>query len=346
MVTELGDREFAELLATVWEHRGWQTEIEARGEEFVVAGDKPDGTRGLILLFPGQSVTVDAEQVQALETLRDQKGLDVPVAATQGTFSEEARELADAAGLHLVDPQVVAETAAAEGFEDLLAEYTDSSSGRLSGLLPAVSRPSLPSVGLSVPDSVGLSVPDSVGLGGRRRVLGIGVLVLVLVGVLATVGFGSGTLAAPALPDLGLGGSGFSVTAVSLSGAETAVDVQWNARPQDQVVGPNGTTFEPRNGTTFVVVQLNATNPTTETQVVRETDLAFAAGETRYGPQYLQGAVGQLPLVLAPGESGRAYVVFAVPEGTDSGTLLGLPGPEATPMSFERDRSVAFQAGR
>lgn len=338
MVTELGDREFAELLATVWEHRGWQTEIEARGEEFVVAGDKPDGTRGLILLFPGQSVTVDAEQVQALETLRDQKGLDVPVAATQGTFSEEAREVADAAGLHLVDPQVVAETAAAEGFEDLLAEYTDSGSGRLTDLLPAVSRPSLP--------SVGLSVPDSIGLGGQRRVIGIGVLVLVLVGVLATVGFGTGTLAAPALPDLGLGGSGFSVTAVSLSGAETAVDVQWNARPQDQVVGPNGTTFEPRNDTTFVVVQLNATNPTAQTQVVRETDLAFAAGEKRYGPQYLQGAVGQLPLVLAPGESGRAYVVFAVPAGTDSGTLLGLPGPEATPMSFERDRSIAFQAGR
>ncbi|MGM0371659.1 MAG: restriction endonuclease [Halobacteriota archaeon] len=332
MVQELSGHEFAQFLATIWERRDWQTEITERGEQFLVAGDQPDGTRGLILVFPGQE-QVDAEAVRALETLREQKSLDVPVAATQGTFTDAAHRVARDNGLHLVDPSVVEETASAEGFEDLLAEYTSQSlSSRLLGLFPAVGRPSLPTVDLPTPSV------------GGKRLLGVGALFLV---VLLAGGLLTGALGGVPGPDLGLGGGGFSVTAVSFTQAENAsVGVEWDARTQEAVVGPNGTRFEPDNDTAFLVVQFNATNPTETTQVLRERDFAVATGDKRSGPQYLQGAVGQPPVVLDSGETARGYVVFAVPAGTESATLLSRPGPDATPITFERDRSIEFQVSR
>ncbi|AOW80691.1 hypothetical protein HTSR_1517 [Halodesulfurarchaeum formicicum] len=333
MVEELSGHEFAQFLATIWERRDWQTEVTERGEQFLVAGDQPDGTRGLILVFPGQE-PVDAEAVRALVTLQEQKSLDVPVAATQGTFTDAAHQVARDNGLHLVDPSVVEETASAEGFEDLLAEYTSRGlSSRLLGLLPAVGRPSLPTVDLPTPS-----------LGGGRRLLGLGALFLI---VLLAGGLLTGALGGVPGLDLGLGGGGFSMTAVSFTQAENAsVGVQWDARTQQAVVGPNGTRFEPGNDTTFLIVQFNATNPTEATQVLRERDFAVATGEKRYGPQYLQGAVGQPPVVLDAGETARGYVVFAVPAGTESATLLSRPGAEATPITFERDRSIEFQVSR
>jgi hypothetical protein len=190
--------------------------------------------------------------------------------------------------------------------------------------------------------------------GANGMLLGVvGVVILVLAG--AFLGLGDllgGLLAGLPIPDFGLfdaiggllgglpglGGESFSVTAVSLVDAEgDPVTVSWDARRGEEIVGPNGTTYEAPENHTFVLVAINASNPTAEAAVLEERDLGFAAGDSRYGPQPLSGADGQVPLIVPPATSAEGYVVFAVPESATAGTLLGLPGPEATPLRFERE---------
>ncbi|MFP4529744.1 MAG: restriction endonuclease [Halodesulfurarchaeum sp.] len=369
MVADLDDREFAEMLGDIWERYDWTVEVTERDGVFVVAGEKPDGRRGLILVAPGDAGPVGADRLETLDSLRTERGIDVPVAATRSSFDEEAQEMAEINGLHLVDPETLEESASAKGFEDLLAKYSERSLlGRVLGLLAriplgpiSIPRPGIPSVGgnvgVVVAGAVAVLVLVVLGAGIVEETLGdllaglpipgigaigglLGGLPIPDFGLLDAIG---GFLGALPLPDIGLGGGGYSVTAVSLTQDDaTPVTVGWDAKRQDQVVGPNGTAFEAPENHSFVVVQLNATNPTGDTVVLEPSAFALATGETRYGPQTLDGAEGGLPIVLPPLESTEGYLVFSVPEDSEAGTLLALPGREL-PIEFERDRSLEYQ---
>lgn len=358
MVAELSDREFADMLAAIWERHGWDTELTDKSGEFVVAGEMSDGRRGAILVAPGDDGPVGQDQLETIQTLKSESGIDVPVAATRSSFDDGATEMAEVNGIHLVDPETLEETASAEGFEDLLKQYSGGTFvQRLVQALPRPDFSSIPTPSVGIP-SIGLSSKNT----GMSVLLGVMVVIIALLtvftfgdslgGVLAGLpipDFGlldviGGLLGGLPIPDIGLGGGGYSVTAVSLVDGDTdPIGVAWNAKPKDDVVGPNGTSFDPPGNHTFVVVQLNATNPTAETIVLEPDAFGYASSGERYGPQPLDGAAGQLPVIVPPLSSTNGYLAFTVPEDTQSGTLMALPGPDSTPISFERDRSLEFQ---
>jgi len=344
MFDEMTERGFVEFLAALWESRGWETGITERDEGvFMITGDKADGTRGLMLVVPDPTETVSGQVLQKTVTLVQDKGIDTAVAATRGSFSDDADGVAQANGVHLLDPAALEETVGAEDAHHLVEEFTQGSAG---------GRDGGGGEGGSIADrlpSMGLPVPGGIGLGGTLRTL---LLAIVAVGVVVAavqfLGFGdllSGLVAGLPLPEVGLGGGGgYTITAVSLSqGNGTPVGVTWNARPQSTVVAPNGESFNAPEGKQFVVVQVNVTNPGNESLIFRADYLALATQDTRYGNQPLQGASGQLPVQVQPGNSTRAFVVYTVPADAESATLLGLPGPDNPPIDFQRDESMAFQ---
>lgn len=343
MFDEMGEQDFVDFLAAFWESRGWDTGVTERDEGvFMVTGDKPDGQRGLMLVVPDPAATITGQMTQKLVTLVQEKGIDMGVAATRGDFSDDAQRIADANGVHLLDVPTLEETVAAEDAQDLVAEFAGGGGGGGGGgsgsFLDAV-----PSLDVPVPG----------GLGGGTKFLALGVLaIVVVVGGIQFMGMGSvlgGAVAGLPIPDLGLvggGGGGYTMTAVSLSaGNATPVDVRWDVRTQSTVVAPNGESFTAPEGKKFVVVQFNVSNPAAETLVFRARHLSLATDGTRYGNQPLQGASGQLPLMVEGKSSKKGYLVYTVPAESTSATLLGLPGEEAPPMDFERDRSLEFQVG-
>ncbi len=352
MVENLDDREFAEMLAAIWERVDWDTEITEQGGEYMVAGDRTDGKRGLILVAPGDEGAVGEEPIQTIQSLAADKGIDVPVAATRSSFTDGATQLADANGIHLVDPVTLEETASVKGFEDLLKKYSGGGIfSRLRNMIPIPGIPGLPSI----------STP---GVGGRSPLL-IGAVVLVaailfvqfgptgmlggLLGSLPIPDLGivdaiGGLLGGLPLPTIGFGGGGFEMTAVSLAEGEgDPFTVKWNGRTQESVVGPNGTAFDPIENRTYVVVQMNVSNPGAEPVEFGPEAFAIDTEAGRFGPQPLEGAEKQLPVFLPPFGNQTGYVVFAVPDDTESATLLALPGPDVKPIEFQRDKSLEFE---
>lgn len=339
MFEEMTERSFVEFLAALWESRGWETAITERDEGvYMVTGDKADGTRGLMLVIPGADETVSGQLLQKAVTIVQDKGIDTAVAATRGTFSDDARGVAEANGVHLLDPEALEKTVAAEDAHDLVEAHSSGGGGGAGGSL----MDRFSAVGIPLPN--GIAMP-----GGLRTLILAVVAVIVVLGAVQFLGIGtplSAVLGALPLPELGFGagGGGYTITAVSLSsGNATPVPIAWNARQQSTVVAPNGETYTAPDGEQFVVVQLNITNPREETLVFRSSYLALATNNTRYGNQPLQAASGQLPVQIEAGGSVEAYVVYSVPEDADSGTLLGLPGSDIPPVTFERDRSLSFQ---
>jgi hypothetical protein len=294
-----------------------------------------------MLVVPDSEATVSGQMVQKLVTLSNEKGIDMGVAATRGTFSSDAQGIADANGVHLLDTETLSATVESEGLEDLVEEF---STGQPDGEDADSITDRLPEMSGSLP-----AVGDG-GSGLRTLVmalLAIGV-VIAAIQFLGMGGMLGGFIASLPVPDLGvgLGGGGYTMTAVSLSeGNATPVDVRWNARTQTTVVAPNGESFAAPEGKQFVVVELNVSNPRNESLVFRADHLALATGNTRYGNQPLQGASGQLPMVVEPGSAKSGYVVYTVPKASESATLLGLPGPKVPPMTFERDRALPTQVG-
>lgn len=339
MFDEMGERDFVDFLAAFWESRGWDTATAERDEGvYMITGDKSDGQRGLMLVVPDPEATVSGQMTQKLVTLTQEKGIDMAVAATRGTFSDDSRGIADASGVHLLDVPTLEETVAAEDAHDLVSEFASGGGGDGGSVLDR-----LPAVGVSLPAGVG---------GGVKYLVLAVVAVALVVGGIQFLGMGSmlgGAVAGIPLPDLGVvggEGGGYTMTAVSLSeGNGTTVSVAWDARAQSTVVAPNGESFAAPEGTQFVVVQMNVTNPSNETLVFRARHLALAAGDTRYGNQPLQGASGQLPLMIEGEQTKQGYLVFTVPEDATAATLLGLPGPDVPPMQFERDSTLEFQVG-
>lgn len=335
------DRDFVEFLAALWESRGWETAIRERSTGvYVITGDRESDKRGLMLVVPDPGTTVNAQLLGKVAGVIESKGVDVGVAATRGTFGTDAERVANANDIHLLDPPALEQTIAAEDAYDLLEEFRTGSDRSLIERLPSVpiAVPRLPTGGIGIFVAVIATMAIAY--------TGLGFLGLdgMLDSYLSVLPLPDLPIPSLPIPDLGLGGGGFPVTAVSLSQANTTpVDVQWDARRQQSLVAPNGVTFESEENETFVVVQLNVSNPDDETLVVRSEYLALSAGNTRYGAQFLKGGSEQLPMTVQPNSSKRGYVVFAIPEDADSATLIGLPGDDVPPMQFERDSDMAFQ---
>jgi len=303
MFEEMDESAFPEFLAAFWGEKGWDASVTPNDDgTYLVAGDKDNGTRGLIGVRPGGDTEVDASEVEDFAAFCERKGVDVRVMATRGRFTTGARSAADAADVHFLDPNELATAVRDEGVEHLLDDFESGGGG--GGLLGVF--PSLP---LPVPAGIPV-VPLLV----AAMVVAAAVFVgPTLLGSVPFVGGGGG--------DGGAGGP--NVTAMSLSVTnETAVDVQWNARTQTELGN-----YSAPDGQTFVVVQFEATATTNGTVALRRSNFALAVNDTFRSVQTFQNAsdsfrATQLPTPVPGNGSARGVVVFLAPADFDGATLV------------------------
>ena len=371
MIPELDPTSFVEFLAAMWDERGWETSIRERSDEtHFVVGNRPDGKRGIIYVFPTTTATVTERHLDKFVSFCKQKGIDVGVVATQGAFAEGAERVASQRSIHLLDRSTLADTVEEGGLEDVLGRFTEAESQGLAGRLPD-GLPDLAAVvaavyaflpvgggnvathtggGSSPADDPAPASADPDGLGimaglyrACTRPVPAGVIAITLL-----VAFVLGAVVAPAV---GLGGAiggamggsaGPEVSAVSTAGGSNAtVDVRWNARATDSIEA-NGTTYDAPDGQTFLLVRMNVTNGADEPTQFSESTLAADVAGTRYGHQPLDGATGFPSAGLfEPGESRAVWTVFAVPDDAESVTII-LDGDSK--VRFARDSGVAVEA--
>lgn len=378
MIPELDPMGFVEFLAAMWDERGWETSIRERSDEtYFVVGNRPDGKRGIIYVFPTTTSTVTERHLKKFVSFCKQKGIDVAVVATQGAFAEGAEQVAAQRSIHMLDRSTLADTVEEGGLEDVLNRFTDAESqgatdrlpdqlqGRVpdfAGILAAVYA-LVPIGGGNVATHTGSDgdssmadepAPSSAGPDGLGIVAGLyqtcmrpvpaGAIVITLL-----VAFVLGAVVAPAV---GLGGAigvgamggdaGPEVSAVSTAGGSNAtVDVQWNARATDSIT-VNGTPYDAPEGQTFLLVRMNVTNGAEEPSQFPESALAADVAGTRYGHQPLDGVTGFPSAGLfEPGESREVWTVFAVPDDAESVTII-LDGESK--VRFVRDSSVTPEA--
>lgn len=320
MFEEMPESSFPDFLADFWGEQGWDTSVTANDDgTYLVAGDKDDGTRGLIGVRPDAETEVDASEVEDFAAFCEQKGVEMRVMATRGRFDTGAREAADSSDVHLLDPNELATSVRDEGVEYLVGEHGGGDGG--GGLLDR-----LPTVPVSVPAGIPV-VP---------------ILVAALV-VVAAVFVGPTLLGSvPFVGDIGdSSGGGPSVTALSLSEAnETVVDVKWDARTQAEL----GNYSAPPEQT-FVVVQFEASARNNGTVALRPEHFALAVNDTFQSVQQFENTSRsfrstQLPTPVSGNESARGVAVFLAPAEFDGATLVETyDGPG---LRFERTRDLAF----
>ena len=374
MIPELGPTSFVEFLAAMWEERGWETSVRERSDEtYFVVGNRPDGKRGIIYVFPTTTSTVTERHLKKFVSFCKQKGIDVAVVATQGAFAEGAERVAAQRSIHMLDRSTLADTVEEGGLNDVLARFTDAGSegvaDRLQGRLPDlaavmaavyalvpigggnVATPTGSGSNSSPADDPAPASTDPDGLGivawlyrACTRPVPAGAIVITLL-----VAFVLGAVAAPAV---GLGGAigggamggdaGPEVSAVSTAGGSNAtVDVRWNARAAGSI-SVNGTTYDAPDGQTFLLVRMNVTNGADEPTQFSESALAADVAGTRYGHQPLDGVTGFPSAGLfEPGETREVWTVFAVPDDAESVTII-LDGDSK--VRFVRDSGVTPEA--
>ncbi|MFB6268457.1 MAG: restriction endonuclease [Halobacterium sp.] len=322
MFEEMDEADFPEFLAAFWAEKGWDTSVQPNEDgTYLVGGDKDDGTRGLIGVRPGADTEIGASEVEDFAAFCDRKGVDVRVMATRGRFTTGARSAADAGNVHLLDPNELASSVREENAEHLVEEYAGGGgSGSLLDRFPGLPIP--------VPSGVPSGVP-------------IVPVVVAVVVVLAAV-FAGGTLLSM-VPFVGGGGGGGgdagpAFTAFSLAADDNSTTTaEWDARVQSTLSTANDS-YQAPEGETFVVVQLNV-SAGAEAVTLRNEQFALAVNGTNYATQPLQNASTQLRAKLLPvrveaGQSQRALLVFAVPEGFDGATLVERAGGPG--IRFER----------
>jgi hypothetical protein len=336
MFDTMDDRGFVEFLAALWEQRGWETGVQEDDPgQFMITGDKASGERALMMVHPDSDATVAGQPVQSLVGICDAKNVDLGVVATRGEFTDDAERIAAANDIHLLDTEALETTVEAEGLEDVVEEFAHGSSGSvlgqisLSGIVPAVFRTPSPR-----------SIPTR---GLTSLLLIVGVVAIGLVGLqsMGMLGADSGPLAVGGF-ELGDDDSDeFTVTAASLTEqSDEGISIAWTATRQQTATVGNDSQYKPPDGEQFVVVEMQVTNEGTSTAALRTEDLGFAANDVLHQPHRLEGAAGQPPVVVEPGQSESVWVVFTVDADVTSGTLLGIPGEDGAPMRFERDPSV------
>ncbi|CQH47839.1 homolog to restriction system mrr [Halobacterium hubeiense] len=305
MFEEMPASEFPRFLAAFWEEKGWSTSVTENDDgTYLVGGDKDNGKRGLIGVRPSEDTEIGASEVEDFAAFCDKKGVDVRVMATRGRFTTGARSAADAGDVHLLDPNELASSVRDEGAEGLVEQFTDGDGG---SLLDNVPSPPIPG---GVPSGVPV-VP----------------IVVAVVVVLAAVFAGPTLLGfVPFVGGGGGGDAGPAFTAFSMAADEnTTASAEWDVSVQDEIQ-TDANTYEPPEGETFVVVQLNVTAGDSQV-VVRQQNFALVVNGTNYGYQRFENASQQFQqqraaVTAAPGESGRLVVVFSVPAEFDGATLV------------------------
>jgi hypothetical protein len=333
MIPELDAADFVSFLEDLWNERGWDTTVQERsnGTSFII-GERGDGKRGVLFVFPTPESHVTGQHLRRFVTLCRKKGVDVGVVATQGAFDDEARQVAEAKGIHLLTRDTLAGTVEEGGFQRVLDRYTDTG-GPFDALLAR-----LHALGLPVPESLSLpvSLPADVdpsaltgrlrpgedgdgdgggasgdagevergdpGEGERRgaedgRLPSVPVTRALPVVVLAAVLFVAGAVVGPTLGLAGLvgGGSGQG-DAVAVSAVSTAgANATLEAQWNARTtdsVTVNGTVYEAPPNETFVVVRFNTTNWADSPATLPQDRLVLDVAGERYGHQPLRNATG------------------------------------------------------
>jgi hypothetical protein len=330
MFEDMAESSFPEFLAAFWGEQGWDASVTPNDDgTYLVAGDKDGGgTRGLIGVRPADDTEVDASEVEDFAAFCERKGVDVRVMATRGRFTTGARSAADAADVHLLDPNELATSVREENAEHLLEDFESGGGGSGGGGLLG----SLPSLPVPVPAGVPV-VPLLV----AAMVVAAAVFVgPTLLGSVPFVGDSGGD---------GGGAGGPAVTALSLSDAnETAAAVRWSARTQADLGN-----YSAPDGQTFVVVQFEASRPNgtagNGTVALRNDDVALAVDDTFRSVQTFENASdgfrsALLPKPVPANGTARGVVVFLAPAAFDGATLVETY--EGPGVRFERDRDLEF----
>lgn len=148
---ELEPEAFVSFLTDLWDERGWDTSVKQRPDEtYFIVGQRGDGKRGVLYVFPTTESHVTTQHLKRFVGFCRKKGIDVAVVATQGAYADEAREIAESKGIHLLDRETLAGTVEEGGFEHVLRTYTGGGGGGpLDRLLAA-----LRSYGVPVPEAL------------------------------------------------------------------------------------------------------------------------------------------------------------------------------------------------
>ncbi|SFF94154.1 protein of unknown function [Halopelagius inordinatus] len=378
MIPELEPDEFVSFLSDLWGERGWETTVQERANgTYFIIGERGDGKRGVLFVFPTTESHVSGQHLRRFVTLCGKKGVDVAVVATQGAYADEARKIADAKGIHLLDRSTLEGTVEEGEFHHVLREYTGG--GPFDPILAK-----LRALGLPVPETLPVTLPfdpaeiqtrirnrlggygggsddsdaadgptppdganddgDDGDGGGRLDALPVSPRTLLSVVVAALLLVAAGSVAGMlGLPGAGGGDESTAVSAVSTAGANASLDARWNAKTTDSVT-INGTTYDAPPNETFVVVRMNVTNVGESPEQLSQSQLALEVAGDRYGYQPLRNATG-FPAggLFAPGESRDVWTVFSVPADAQSGTLL-VQSRDGPGVRFTRDSSVAPDA--
>ena len=146
--------DFVSFLSDLWRERGWEVSANERADEtHFVIGKRGDGKRGVIYVFPTTTATVTERHIKQFVGFCRKRGIDVAVVATQGAFAKEAQRLATQRSVHLLNRAKLANTVEQGGFEDLLAQYTETDS-------LAVLFERLREAGVPVPEGLAAQLPD------------------------------------------------------------------------------------------------------------------------------------------------------------------------------------------
>lgn len=134
MIAEMKPGAFVRFLAALWQQRGWETAVRERsGGEYVVRGRHPGGARGLLYVRPGVDGVVTEDVLDRFRRHARERGVDVPVLATQGRLDQSVVDRAAETGVHLLDPARIETIVREGGFEQVLAQFTDADGGQAGG---------------------------------------------------------------------------------------------------------------------------------------------------------------------------------------------------------------------
>lgn len=123
--------DFEYFVADLWERLGWQTEVSDaavdQGVDVVARKAEPFEQTTLIQAKRyGPGSTVGSPDVQQYASLEDQyDGVDQVAIVTTGTFSRQARDLADRLNVKLVNGEELIRLVAEHGGLELVAAYTE-----------------------------------------------------------------------------------------------------------------------------------------------------------------------------------------------------------------------------
>ena len=330
MIEGMDRDSLGEFVAAVWRRQGWETRTTAmKGDLFVVVQrTDPQPERGLIWIVADPGGSIGAERLVRFHEFCRSKGVGEAAVVTSGGVTDDARRHAAKRNVGLLDADAVREVVRAHDLGDLVAKHGGDAGGSggegpVDRVREAVSRAR----------SAAPPVP--------RRVAAAVLLALAVVV--------AGVVVGPSA--LGFGGGGEeptdSVHARSLTPASSdgLLLVSWDASRTD-AIDPDpddDTAYYPREGQTFLVVELKVTNAGGSAVPVSESGFLVEANGTVLGHQPLAGTDGFAGREVVPGDTLLGWVAFSVPADAENDTLVADGnqfGPGNVTVQFSRDAEL------